>query len=157
MSIENEPKPGPIENSISNVDAPKSKKKFWIFGSLGCLFFVVLICGGGGYWVFSKMYRPMMTTISEHKVLIESSEVAVEALGEPITWEGFSQKQTGETSFEYRLPCSGPKASGTLVLDANFDLTNGFEAQSYRLEVDGEELDLSGAEDIFNVDIDEGN
>ena len=144
-----------MENPIGSVEPPKSKKKLWIFGGLGCFALILVVCVGGGALVWFTLGKPALDFMNENMALVDTSEVAEELLGSPITRGAPAQQQDGTGSVTFSVPVSGPKGSGTLVFKGTYG-ADGWTRDSINLNVDGIEHDLSGAEEIFNLDIDDG-
>ena len=155
MSFDKEHQVSGIENPIGNVEPPKSRKKLWIFGGLGCFGLILVVCVGGAVVIWLAFGKPTLDFMNENMVLIDNSEAAVEALGSPITRGAPTQEQDGSGSMTFSLPVSGPKAKGTLVFKGTYG-AEGWTRDDIYLEVDGEKIDLSDAEDIFNLDINDG-
>lgn len=155
MSFENEPKVGGMENPISGGEPPKSKKKFWILGGLGCFGLIVVVCVGGAALIWFTVGKPTLDFMNENMALISNSPAAEEALGANITLGAPTQQQDGNGSVTFRVPATGDKGSGTLVFKGTYG-AEGWTRDEIYLEVDGEQIDLSDSEDIFNLDIDEG-
>ncbi|MFK7768788.1 MAG: hypothetical protein AB8B55_16320 [Mariniblastus sp.] len=161
MSIDNGGSQFGMDNPIGNVEKPKSKGKFWLFGGCGCLTLIALVCIGGGAFSWFSFIKPNMDFMVENTTFVTSSEKAKEILGDPITMDmsAQSQEQNGQ-SLTYKIPVSGPKASGTYVLKVAFNPSTWvMEREEIYLEVDGVQTSLDPDEmfEDFEGGIDDGN
>lgn len=120
-----------------------SGKGIFLIGC-GCLSIIALICIGGGGFVYMKVVKPGLDFANECKVLATESPQVKERLGEPIKVVEEVQTQTDNNRMTLRIPVSGSKASGTVVIVAEVGIESGvdFKRQSMVLEVEGEVIDL---------------
>ena len=142
-----------LDNPVASTEQPKSGKKFWLFGGcgLGCLGLIGLCCVGligAGYFYG---WKPMQDFQTENINSAIISPEAEEALGTPIETQAGIPEQTGPQSFTFRVPVSGPKASGTLVIKGTLEGVNWIRDEIY-LDVNGEQIDLD-PESMFEVEI----
>lgn len=142
-------------NPVGNATEPKSKKKFWIFGGLGCLGLIGLVCLGIGGGVYVYAWKPMVEFQTQSIEEGISSAEAENTLGTPITSGSTAFEQSGPQSIVFRVAVSGPEKSGTLVFQGKFDGTS-WVRESMHLEVDGEEVSLD-PDSLFDLQIDEGS
>lgn len=146
--------PTGMESPISGMEPPKSKKKLWIFGGLGCFGVIGLLCCGaifaGYYYGVKPMQDFQRTTIDEAVAMPQVEEI----LGTPIT-TGIPAPPVQESSqtFVFKTPLNGPNGEATLVVKGKYDGT--WTKEETFLEMDGEQIDLD-TELLFDVDIDDG-
>ncbi len=153
-------KPADPNNQFGAVKKPKSNKKMWFLGCGGCLFLVLLVCGGGGAFLYFKYAKPAQDFIRESHNLAANSTVVIEALGENITiGDPTGWPETKGTTSIIRFPISGDDNSGELVLGMSqeMDGTNiKFIRSEFYIEVDDEKIEID--EDAeFGLDIDMGD
>lgn len=154
MSNDNGPGFG-TDNPIADISRPKSNKKLWIFGGLGCFGLIGLICIG--FIVAGIMAaKPTLDFMNENISYIESSSEVAEALGAPITVAPAQPTQDSNNpgALIFRGNVSGSQGAGTYVIEAKM---NGVtpEREAIYLEVDGERIDLD-PDALYELDIDDG-
>ncbi len=145
---------GGMNNPITGMEPPKSRKKLWIFGGLGCLGVIGLVCLAGIWAVYYFGFKPMqdfqMQSINDATSMPQVEEV----LGAPITpGTSLPPVQDGQ-QFVFRTPLKGPDGEGTLVVKGSFNGKAWTKNETY-LEVNGQQIDLD-TELLFDLDIDEG-
>jgi hypothetical protein len=142
-----------MDNPIAGLEPPRSRKKLWIFGGLGCLGMIGLCCVG----IFALGYmvgKPMLDFQEENVTLATMSPEVESALGAPITAGPVKPQPNGDGAMKFTAQLDGSKASGTLVFVGKPEGTE-WSRQSIHLEVDGEKIDLD-PEAIFNFEVDDG-
>jgi hypothetical protein len=151
MSVDKEPQTGEQANSTT-VDQPKkSGNKRWLFFAiLGLIVLGGVI--GTMYWL--NVGKPIQMFKNENLNMIDTSEIAADRLGTPITLGTAIETRDGN-SITFRVPAKGPDASGTLVFSGTKG-DEGWTRDKIYLEVEGEEIDLSAMDELFNLDINEG-
>ena len=162
MSIDNGGSQFGMDNPIGNVQQPKSKAKFWLFGGCGCLSMIALVCVGGGAFLWFQFGQPMVAFMNENVTLVETSPKAKEILGDPVTVDVSSPPQRSSSSgnFSFTYPISGPKAKGTYTFKGRMNPeTFKFEGTENYIEVDGVKTDLDpdAMFEGFEDGIDDGN
>lgn len=157
MSLDSESKGG-TENPIAGTEPPKSKKKLWIFGGLGCLG-LIAICSTGIFAVaMIYFYRPMQEFTNENVATATSLPDVEFVLGAPVTAGPVSRPESdGQGGFIFRTKLTGPDGEGDLVFTGKRGNPIGepWVRESIYIEVDGKKTDLD-TESIFNLEIDEG-
>ena len=144
-----------MDNPIAGMEPPRSRKKLFIFGGLGCLGLIALVCGGFIALGYFYGLKPMQDFQDENVTLATSMPEVKSALGVPITAGPVVPSQNGSPqSFTFSSNLDGSTASGTLVFVGNLQGTE-WVRESIHLEVDGKEVDLD-PESIFDLDIDDG-
>ena len=140
-----------IDNPIGGISEPKSNKKLWIYGGLGCFGLMGLVCIGctvAGYFAL----KPVIEFTAQNTSYVQTSEKAQAELGSPITLSNVSQSQDGAGGLEIRGTATGPKGSATYVIEAQIEGITPVRKGIY-LEIDGERIDLDpDAELSFEVD-----
>lgn len=144
-----------MDSPIASASKPKSSKKFWIFGGLGCLGLIGLVCIGflGMAYYFGA---PAMAFINENMALIEASPKVSEALGPPVTLgpPQTSQDPSKPTVIIFSGTASGSSGSGTYVIEALME-SGTPERQAIYLEVGGQKIDLD-PDSLFELEVDDG-
>lgn len=142
-----------IDNPIGGISEPKSKKKLWIYGGLGCFGLIGLICIGcvGIGYVLGK---PSYEFINENTAFIQSSAEIQAELGSPITLTDLKPVPGGPGKIVYRAEVEGPNGSGTCVIEATMDGLTPVRDSIY-LEVGDERIDLDPDAEL-NLNIDDG-
>jgi hypothetical protein len=150
------------EQDTVYVEPKKSGAGKWLlFGGCGCLFLILLVCGGGGYWFYGTFYKPLYDEMNGTVALLESSEVVQEKVGEPVTVVMSNQpRQESNEVLEVDYEVSGPNGNGTVVVRFRFDPTSftwtrddmylEFEGEQINVDPDAEtpELDLEGIPEL---------
>ncbi len=137
------------------LDPPKSGKKKFIFAGCGCLGMLFLLCAGGGGFMWIQFVKPVTDFMGENVAFVQTSEVAKDALGDPVTVGATPAVTQNGQSIQVEYPVSGPKASGTMVLKGS--LKDGkWDRDEFYLEVDGNRIELN-PEQEFSLDIDDGS
>lgn len=145
---------GGMENPTGGIEKPKSKKKLWIFGGLGCFGVIGICCIGIITLVMLFVVRPMQEFQNENVTMATSSPEVEAILGSPVTAGTAVPENKGGGEFTFRAKLTGPDGEGTLVFDARLIGTD-WKRESIHLEHDGEKTDLD-PESIFDIDIDDG-
>ena len=130
------------------------RKKFFLFGGMGCFVFV-LLCGGGGLFVYKAFVQPLQQLVEESAAEAEVSQVALDELGAPVivVRREISQRNDRDTMY-VSLPISGAEKSGTLVIEAYFDEDRQLKRKGLILKVDDQEIDLLAEDPLGDIDID---
>jgi len=144
-----------IDSPVGGISQPKSNKKFWIFGGLGCLGLIGLVCIGfvAAGVIFGG---PAIAFINENTAEIEASPEVSDALGAPVT---VGQPQTtrdpnNPSGIIFHGTVTGSERNGTYVIEASMDTGKPVREAIY-LEVDGQTIDLD-PESLFDIEIDDG-
>lgn len=145
---------GDMKNPIAGVEPPKSRKKLWIFGGLGCFGVIGIGCIGIISLVMIYVYRPMQEFQNENVEMATSSMEVEAILGSPVTAGTTVPENAGAQKFIFRTPLTGPDGEGTLIFEAKLVGTEWIRESIY-LEKDGETTDLD-PEAMFNITIDDG-
>ena len=144
---------GGAENPIAGIEPPKSRKKLWIFGGLGCLGLIAVICLVGAWAIYYFGIKPMQdfqrNTVDEAIVMPQVED----ALGTPIEVGAAATPVQEGQQFVFRTPLTGPNGEATLVVKGTFD--GSWTKDETYLEMNGEQIDLD-TELLFNLDIDDG-
>jgi hypothetical protein len=152
MSVDKEPQMDEMDKSARDAGPKKSGSKRWL--TIGLVFGVIVLVGviGTMYWL--KVGKPIQEFKTQNLNMIDESEIAAETLGTPITLGTVGEKRDGD-SITFRVPAKGAEASGTLVFTGTKG-PEGWTRDEIYLEVDGEKVDLSAIDELFNLDISEG-
>lgn len=154
MSTENQSPIG-LDNPIGNLDPPRSKKKFWIFGGLGCFGLLALVCVGGALFIYNAAVRPALEFQSENINSAVAMPEVEQALGAPVTAGPPEQVQSEDQKFTFRVPLTGSQAEGTLVFGGTMEGINKWTRDFIYLEVNEQQIDLD-VDAMFDLDISEG-
>ena len=144
-----------IDSPIGGISQPKSNKKLFIFGGLGCLGLIGLVCIG--FVVVGIIFGgPAIAFINENTAQIEASPEVADALGGPVT---VSQPQTtrdpnNPEGMIFRGTVAGTERNGTYVIEATME-GGKLVREAIYLEVEGQTIDLD-PESMFNIEIDDG-
>ncbi len=147
-----------MEMPLGSVEQPKSGGKKWLIGGCGCLTLLAIVCIGGGAFVWMQVGKPFYDFLNENVVFIQDSEVVQDSLGTPIETgapQTSSSTENGVASIELRIPASGPKANGTVVLKGKYEEGVWVREDLY-LEIEGERIELD-PDAAFQLNIDDGN
>ena len=154
MSIDNGPGLG-SDIPVGGISQPKSNKKIWIFGGLGCLGLIGLICIG---FIVAGVFvgKPMFEFMNDNQAFIESSDEVAEALGAPITATTPQpiQDPNNPGALTFQGEVSGANGTGTYVIEATMNGVTPVRDAIY-LEFNGEKIDLD-ADAMFEIDVDDG-
>lgn len=144
-----------LDNPIANYDPPKSRRKLWFFGGLGCLFLLIVACIVGVVVMVAMGLKPIRDFQTEAISFATATPQVEELLGTPIT-DGKTNRSTTEESgvLEFKTPLSGPNGTGTLVFKGRVEGTTWTREEIF-FEFEGEEYDLD-EDELFNLDIDMG-
>ena len=145
---------GEMKNPIAGVEPPKSRKKLWIFGGLGCIGVIGIVCVGGGWAVYYFGVKPMQDFQMQSIGEAVSMPQVEDALGTPISTGTLAPPVQDGKQFVFRTPLTGPNGEGTLVVKGTFDGMTWTKDETY-LEMNGQKIELD-TEQLFNLDIDEG-
>ena len=147
-----------MDNPIAGIAPPRKSKKLWMYGGLGCLGIIGLVCVGFVALVYFAGLKPMQEfqqqTVSE---AVEISAVQ-DILGSPVSAGPAVPAQVpGESqTFIFRAPVTGSKAEGTLVFEGKLEGMT-WVRNSLILESDGEQTDLEQeVNELFDLPIDDG-
>lgn len=143
------------DNPIAHLDPPKSGKKKFLIGGCGCLGVLALLCVGGSAFIWIQFGKPMMDFMNENTTFVASSEVAKEALGDPITVGPPTKTEPQGQSVTMEFPVSGSKGSGIMVLRGSLKDGKWVRDEIY-LEVDGNRIELS-PDSEFQLDVNDGS
>ena len=148
---------GVTGNPISGMEPPKSKKKLWIFGGLGCLGLIGICCVGIVTVAMLYVYRPMQEFQNENVTMATSSPEVEAILGSPVTSGVVTQQSDGSGGIIFKAELTGPNGSGTLVFKGmpGEPLGEPWTRDSIYLEAKGQQTDLD-PDAIFDIDIDDG-
>ena len=72
------------QTPLGHVETPKSDGKKWLVGGCGCLVFLLVICGGGGLYMWFQLGKPFYDFLNENMTFVQSAEEMQQALGLPI-------------------------------------------------------------------------
>jgi hypothetical protein len=139
---------------MTGVETPKSRKKLWIFGGLGCLGVIGIGCIGIVSLIMIYVYRPMQEFQNENVEMATSSMEVEAILGSPVTAGPTAPENAGAQKFIFRSTLTGPEGEGQLVFEAKVVGTEWIRESIY-LEKDGEKTDLD-PEAMFDIKIDDG-
>ena len=153
MSMDNEGSDVGMQNPVAGISPPKSNKKLWIFGGLGCFGLIGLVCIGCAVSLF-LLSKPTLSFMNENKAIVESSEQVKEIVGSPVTIGAPKVDNSKAPKIIIRSSISGPKASGIYVLEGTIDGVTPVRDAIY-LEIDGEKIDLD-PDAMFNFEVDDG-
>ena len=142
-----------LDNPVTNVDEPKSKKKFFLFGGIGCLGLIAILCSVAAFWM--SVVKPRMEFLTENAVLLESNEQAIEIFGTPLTL-GDHVLSEADNKMTVRTPVSGPNGSGVCILVGKLE-DGVWVRDSITVEKDGESYDLEDPDAMFDLDISFGD
>jgi len=139
--------------NTSNLDSPppeKPKTRKGIWAGCGCLVLLVACCFAGAmWWGLTKIDQVRQEAMG----VIESSSVAQEQLGSPVTIIGDKMATGPDGSLGFEFTVSGPNGTGIVTTATELDQQVGsLVISSYILDVGGQEFDLN-AEDDFKMDI----
>ena len=159
MSTENGPGFA-TDNPIADISRPKkSSKKLWIFGGLGCLGLIGLVCIG---MIVAGVLagKPMFEFMNENVTFIESSTEVQNALGTPLTVTPAqpTPDPNNPQALIFRGNVSGPQGSGSYVVEATMKGMTPVRNAVY-LELNGEKIDLdpNALDDLTNLEINDGS
>ncbi len=144
------------------VEPQKSGAGKWLlFGGCGCLLLILVVCGGGGYWIYATFAKPLADAMASTVTLIETSDQVQEKLGEPLEVKMSGQtNQVSNEEMEVDYDVSGPKGSGTVVVRFRLnpqtfewsreDMSLEFEGEQINIDPDAEtpELDIQGIPEL---------
>ena len=142
-----------MDNPIAGLEPPRSWKKLWVFGGLGCLGMIGLVCVG----IFALGYmvgKPMLDFQEENVTLATMSPEVEAAIGPPITAGPVKRKPNDDGTIAFSTQLDGSDAGGTLVFVGRLEGTS-WSRESIHLEVGGEKIDLD-PESIFTLEVDNG-
>lgn len=143
------------ESPIAGISQPKSKKKLWIFGGLGCLGLIAL---GVGFIAFAVYFagEPALKFANENITFIEESDEAADAIGAPVVVGDpqFSKAPGNPGAVIFTGTVKGTNKQGTYTIEALLE-NGGLERQEIYLEVDGQRIDLD-PDAMFELDVDDG-
>ena len=144
------------DSPIADISKPKSSKKLWLFGGLGCLGLIGLVCVG--MIVAGVMAaKPMLDFMNENVAFIESSNDVSDALGSPVSVTPAQPQQDAANPQQliFRGNVSGPQGSGSYVIEAKMNGVTPVREAIY-LEVNGERIDLD-PDALTDLSIDDGS
>ena len=163
-----DPNAGAPNPPMGNVEQPKSGKKWWMFGGIGCLVLGLVCCGGFGilgYFMYTP-FQEMQAIMLESQEIARTSQLVEDAVGRPVAVADQPSQlmpqqymEDGVPTQEIRFAVSGSKAKGDLVVkiaQPGGGLT--FERSGLYLELeDGTEINLDGEPELdLDIDIGEG-
>ena len=144
-----------IDSPVGGISQPKSNKKLFIFGGLGCLGLIGLVCIG--FLAVGIIFGgPAIAFINENIVQIEASPEVADALGAPVK---VGQPQTNRdpnnpNGMIFRGTVAGTERNGTYVIEATME-SGKLVREAIYLEVEGQTIDLD-PEAMFDVEVDDG-
>lgn len=155
MSMDNGGSDVGMQNPVAGVSPPKSNKKLWIYGGLGCFGLIGLVCVGCSVFFFMAA-RPQIQFMAENKGFIETSPKVQNVLGSPVTVGDLSPpaQSSAPGELEYRGSVSGPNGDASYVVTAKMEGLTPVRQEIY-LEFDGEKIDLD-PDALFNLEVDDG-
>jgi len=155
MSMDNGGSDLGMENPVAGVSPPKSNKKLWIYGGLGCFGLIGLVCVGCVVMI-TFAARPQLQFMAENKAFIETSQEVKDVVGSPITVGDLGPPAaTGAPGeLEFRGSVSGPNGDATYVVIAKLEGLTPVRQEIY-LEFDGEKIDLD-PDAMFNFEVNDG-
>ncbi len=155
--------PNADKSPETDFDQPKSKKKFWLFGGVGCVVFLLLCCGGIGA-IGYMVAKPLQDIFRESQEYARTSEIVADAVGAPVAVAEQQDPlvpatftEDGVTIQEWRFAVTGSKTNGQLIVKIAQEQPFKYERKSLALELeDGTVIDLNPEEEL-DIDIDLGD
>lgn len=132
---------------------PKSNKKLWIFGGLGCLGLIGLVCIGCSAMLYFAA-RPTIEFMNENNAIVETSPEVEEILGSPVTIGPPEVDNSSPPKIIFKSSVKGPKGEGTYVLEGKMEGVTPVRTGIY-LKVDGDKIDLD-PDALFNFEVNDG-
>lgn len=136
------------EDQVDVVVEKKSSGFRWLWGVLGCLALVVLVCGGIGAWTWFGFLKPRYDFTSENRTLVEENDLVKETLGEPIR---IGEIKSVEANFvmTITMPVVGSLGSGDVVVTGEMDQQNfTWTRTDAYLEYEGEKIEIDPDEGL---------
>ncbi|MEL7495988.1 MAG: hypothetical protein AAFN77_00155 [Planctomycetota bacterium] len=152
MSTGNQPNFTDGQQAPPAFQPKESNTGKWIMGGCGCLFVIILICGGASYWGYTSLFKPILDFTFESMSMAEDHPIVKEKIGDDVTAGPPATTNDGQ-NLTLRIPVSGENGNGTVVVSAtvNDDIT--ITKNEAYLEFKGEQFDLS--DDGLNLDIED--
>jgi hypothetical protein len=122
---------------------PARSGKGWLLGGCGCLFLILVICLGGSTYVYLTWIKPGIDFATESITMANESPEVKEILGEPVRVQAEGiETETGQGVVRLKIPVSGSKGSGVVVVEGKVSPQGVIERGSMQLEHDGQSIDL---------------